>query len=154
MSNAIHRFERLINHLILLHRTACNLDDGLGCTLCTLCRLIRRCGELFRCGSKLLGGLRRLLNQFTQIFDHREQGVVELSDLIVAIHLGRDDGKITLCHLLRRTCHILKRACNRVGNLIEQTANKGEGDEESNDHRPFEVIYISKHLILRDKKDE
>ena len=79
---------------------------------------------------------------------------MELPNLVVTVHLGRDNGKISLCDLLCRTCHILKRSRNRVGDLVEQSSDEDEGDNEPNNHGPLEVVHIGKHFVLRNKEDE
>ena len=79
---------------------------------------------------------------------------MELSDLIVAIHLGRDNGKISFCNLLRRTCHIFKRSCNRVSDLVEETAEEKEGDECYGQHSPFEGVHIAQYFVLRNEENE
>ena len=79
---------------------------------------------------------------------------MQLSDLVVAIHLGRNNGKIPFCNLLRRTSHIFKRSRNRSGDLVEQSADENEGDNEPNNHSPLEVVHIGENLVLWNEENE
>ena len=112
MCDSIHRLEGFIDDLTLLDGAARDLHDCLGCVLRTLRRLIGRGGQLLGGSGKLFCCLCRALDEIAQPLDHRKEGVVQLSNLILTIHLGRHDAKIPFCDLGRGSCHILERACD------------------------------------------
>ena len=154
MCDSIHRLEGLIDDLTLLDGAARDLHDGLCCVLRTLCRLIGRGGQLLGGRRKLLRGLCRTLNQFAQSLDHRKEGVVQLPNLILTIHLGRYNAKVPFCNLGCCCRHIPEWPCDRACNHVEQTGEEGEGEEKTRNHRPFQGIHVCQHFFLRHEENE
>ena len=79
---------------------------------------------------------------------------MQLSDLVVTLHIRWTHGEVALCDFLCCLCHCLKRLGKGLCNLVEQSTEQEEGDEESCEHCPFEIVHIGEDFVLRDEDDQ
>ena len=148
LGNPVDGLQRIIDDGILLDGIAGDLCDRLRRMLRSLRRLIRRSRQFLRRGRQLLGGFHRRCNQFFQPFCHGAKTIMKMPYLVLSVRWPQINREVPLRYLRRNIINLLDRSGNGLRRHKQEQAKNRQRNKRAENHHPFEMIDISKDLVL------